>query len=107
MSIIIPGRRPARGGATIQRLAGSLGTALLAVTLQRAMIAGLPGFAGGIAQAGALAVGRPGALAALAHAFSVTFWLALALAAAALVPALLRPAGPARPAPRPAGPARS
>jgi EmrB/QacA subfamily drug resistance transporter len=92
---------------TIQRLAASLGTALLAVTLQRAMTAGRPGFGGGIARAGALAVGRPGARPVLAHAFGVTFWLALALTAAALVPALLLPAGPARPAPRPAGPARS
>jgi hypothetical protein len=71
------------------------------------MIAGLPGFGGGIAQAGALAASRPGALAALAHAFGVTFGLALALATAALVPPLLLLAGPARPAPRPAGPARS
>jgi EmrB/QacA subfamily drug resistance transporter len=92
--------------STIQRVAGSLGTALLAVTLQRAMTAGLPGFHGGIAQAGALTAGRPGALAALAHAFGVTFWLALALTAAALVPALLLPTRP-RPAPPPAGPARS
>ena len=92
---------------TIQRLAGSLGTALLAVTLQRAMAAGLPGFGGGIAQAGALAAGRPSALPVLAHAFGVTFWLALALTAAALVPALLLPGGPARPAPQSAGPAPS
>jgi EmrB/QacA subfamily drug resistance transporter len=87
---------------TIQRVAGSLGTALLAVTLQRAMTAALPGFRGGIAQAGALAGQRAGALPALAHSFGVTFWLALALTAAALAPALLLP-GPAR---RPAGPAR-
>ena len=91
---------------TIQRVAGSLGTALLAVTLQRAMAAGLPGFHGGIAQAGALAAGQAGALAALAHAFGVTFWLALALTAVALVPALLLPARP-RPAPPPAGPVPS
>ena len=84
--------------STIQRLAASLGTALLAVTLQRAMTAGLPGFGGGVAQAGALAAGRPGALPVLAHAFGVTFWLALTLTAAALVPALLLPAGPPRPA---------
>jgi EmrB/QacA subfamily drug resistance transporter len=87
---------------TIQRVAGSLGTALLAVTLQRAMTAALPGFHGGIAKAAALAGGRAGAPAALAHSFGVTFWLALALTAAALVPALLLP-GPAR---HPAGPAR-
>ena len=67
------------------------------------MTAALPGFRGGVAQAGALAGERAGALPALAHSFGVTFWLALALTAAALVPALLLP-GPAR---RPAGPARS
>jgi EmrB/QacA subfamily drug resistance transporter len=87
---------------TIQRVAGSLGTALLAVTLQRAMTAALPGFRGGVAQAGALAAERAGALPALAHSFGVTFWLALALTAAALAPALLLP----RPARRQAGPAR-
>jgi Zn-dependent protease len=45
----------------------------------------------------------PVRLAALAHSFGVAFWLALALTAAALVPALLLP-GPAR---RQAAPARS
>jgi hypothetical protein len=71
------------------------------------MTAGLPGFRGGIAQAGALASGPAGALPIQAHAFGVTFWLALALTAAALVPALLLPPGPPRPAPPPAGPAPS
>jgi EmrB/QacA subfamily drug resistance transporter len=93
---------------TIQRVAGSLGTALLAVTLQRAMAAALPGFHGGIAQAGALAAARAGVLPGLAHAFGVTFWVALVLTGAALVPALLLPGRPAPgPGPRPAGPARS
>jgi len=41
--------------STIQRIAGSLGTALLAVTLQRTITARLPGFHGGITQAAALA----------------------------------------------------
>jgi EmrB/QacA subfamily drug resistance transporter len=92
---------------TIQRVAGSLGTALLAVTLQRAMAAQLPGFPGGIAQAGALATARAGVLPGLAHAFGITFGVALALTAAALVPALLLPGRPARePAPPSAGPAR-
>jgi EmrB/QacA subfamily drug resistance transporter len=77
---------------TIQRVAGSLGTALLAVVLQRAIGSGLPGFHGGVAQAGALAARDPlHALPALAHAFGTAFWVALALAAAALVPALLIP----------------
>jgi EmrB/QacA subfamily drug resistance transporter len=95
---------------TVQRLAAALGTAVLAVTLQRAMTAALPGFHGGIGQAGTLAASRAGALPGLAHAFDVTFWVALALTAAALAPALLLPGGsrgPSRPAPRQAGPARS
>ena len=82
--------------------------ALLAVTLQRAMAAQLPGFHGGIAQAGALATARAGVLPGLAHAFGITFGVAMVLTAAALVPALLLPGRPSRePAPQPAGPARS
>ena len=93
---------------TIQRVAGSLGTALLAVTLQRAMAAQLPGFHGGIAQAGALAAAQAGVLPGLAHAFAVTFGVALVLTAVALVPALLLPGRPAgEPALPPAGRARS
>lgn len=92
----------------IQRLAGSLGTALLAVTLQRAMSTQVPGFHGGIAQAGALAASQAGALPALAHAFGVTFGVALVLTALALAPALLLPAasGKRGPAPHTAGRAR-
>jgi EmrB/QacA subfamily drug resistance transporter len=76
----------------IQRVAGSLGTALLAVVMQRAMTAAVPGFRGGIGQASALAASEPAkALPSLAHAFAVTFWLAAALTAAAVLPALLLP----------------
>ena len=57
----------------IQRLAGSIGTALLAVVLQRSIAAG------------------GGGDAAVAEAFAHTFWIALLLVAAALVPALLLP----------------
>jgi len=98
---------------TVQRLAAALGTALLAVILQRAMAAELPGFHGSIGQAGALAASRAGALPGLADAFGAAFGAALALTALALVPALLlpgrrpalpdgpvRPGQPARPAPR-------
>jgi EmrB/QacA subfamily drug resistance transporter len=42
-----------------QRVAGALGTALLAVVLQQAMTARLPGFHGGIGQAGLLAAAWP------------------------------------------------
>ena len=76
----------------IQRIAGSLGTALLAVVLQRAIRGELPRFHGGLAQAGALAARDPEhAPAALASAFGTTFWFALGLTVAALVPALLLP----------------
>jgi MFS family permease len=67
----------------VQRVAGSIGTALLAVVLQRS-IAG-KGVSDGI---GSLAGVSP---AALADAFGTAFWLALALVAVALVPALLLP----------------
>jgi EmrB/QacA subfamily drug resistance transporter len=77
---------------TIQRIAGSVGTALLAVVLQRAIKSELPGFHGGLAEAGALAAREPERTTpALAHAFGTTFWLAFGLAAVALVPALLLP----------------
>src|SRR5262249_60831216 len=56
--------RPAIGAATatigtIQRIAGSLGTALLAITLQHAMAAHLPGFHGSIGGAAAIAAAHP------------------------------------------------
>jgi len=81
---------------TIQRIAGSLGTALLAVTLTRAMTARLPGFHGSVTGAAALAAAGPArALPALAAAFGATFWVALGLTAASLVPALALPGRPA------------
>jgi EmrB/QacA subfamily drug resistance transporter len=93
---------------TIQRIAGALGTALLAITLQRAITAQLPGFHGGITQAAALAAAHPArALPALASAFGTTFWVALALTAAALGPALLLPGRPAAQPPGQQAPAPS
>jgi MFS family permease len=76
----------------IQRIAGSLGTALLAVVLQRSITAQLPGFHGDLAQASALAAVNPArAMPALAHAFGATYWVAFGLTALALIPALLLP----------------
>jgi EmrB/QacA subfamily drug resistance transporter len=102
--------RPAIGAATatigtIQRIAGSLGTALLAITLQHAMAAHLPGFHGSIGGAAAIAAADPArALPALAQSFGATFWVALALTVASLVPALAlprrRPAAEREPAER-------
>jgi EmrB/QacA subfamily drug resistance transporter len=76
----------------VQRVAGSVGTALLAVVLQRAIQANIAGFHGGVSQAAALAQRDPQhAAPAIADAFGTTFWVAFALTAAALVPALLLP----------------
>jgi EmrB/QacA subfamily drug resistance transporter len=77
----------------VQRVAASLGTALLAVVLQRAIAANVSSFHGGIGEAAALARHDPQhAAPAIADAFGTTFWLAFALTALALVPALLLPA---------------
>jgi EmrB/QacA subfamily drug resistance transporter len=88
--------RAAMGQATsaisvVQRVAGALGSALLAVVLQQATTARLPGFHGGIGQAGALAAASPHAAAALARAFGVSFAVALAVCVLALIPAVLLP----------------
>jgi EmrB/QacA subfamily drug resistance transporter len=76
----------------IQRIAGSVGTALLAVVLQRQIASNLPGLDGGLgALAGLAQEERSQAAPALADAFGSTFWVALAVVAAALLPALLLP----------------
>jgi EmrB/QacA subfamily drug resistance transporter len=75
----------------VQRIAASLGTALLAVVLQRALASEIPILHGGIGQAAALAHNAPETAPAIANAFATTFWVAFALTAAALIPALLLP----------------
>jgi EmrB/QacA subfamily drug resistance transporter len=77
--------------SVVQRVAGALGSALLAVVLQQATTARLPGFHGGIAQAGALAAASPHAAAALARAFGISFAVALAVCVLALIPTVLLP----------------
>ena len=77
--------------SVVQRVAGALGSALLAVVLQQATIARLPGFRGGIGQAGRLAAASPHAAAALARAFGISFAVALALSVLALIPAFALP----------------
>jgi EmrB/QacA subfamily drug resistance transporter len=74
-----------------QRVAGALGSALLAVVLQQATTARLPGFHGGIGQAGQLAATSPPAAAALARAFGVSFAVALAITVLGLVLTVLLP----------------
>ena len=83
--------------SVVQRVAGALGSALLAVVLQQAMTARLPGFHGGIGQAGALAAVSPRAAGLLAQAFAVSFAVALAISVLALVPSVLLPRRPADP----------
>jgi hypothetical protein len=76
----------------IQRTAGAIGTALLAIVLQRAISADLPGGPDGIQALATARSGGSGATAgAIADAFATTFWVAAALIALALVPALLLP----------------
>ena len=77
----------------VQRVAGAFGSALLAVVLQQATTARLPGFHGGIGQVGLLAAASPRAADALAEAFGVSFAVALAITVLALVPAALLPRG--------------
>jgi EmrB/QacA subfamily drug resistance transporter len=78
--------------SVVQRVAGSLGTALLAVVLQRAIQANLAAFHGGIGQAAGRAAHDPvHAAPAIADAFGTTFWVAVALTVAAFIPALLLP----------------
>ena len=77
--------------SVVQRVAGALGSALLAVVLQQATTARLPGFHGGITQAGQLATTSPHTATALAHAFGVSFAVALAICVLALIPTALLP----------------
>ncbi|HEY1321725.1 MAG TPA: DHA2 family efflux MFS transporter permease subunit [Streptosporangiaceae bacterium] len=74
----------------IQRIAGAIGTALFAIVLQSAITANLPHHPGGSHALTALP-SRAAAASALASAFDTTFWVAVALIAAALIPALLLP----------------
>src|ERR671937_2448471 len=84
--------REAVGEATstinvVQRIAGSVGTALLAVVLQRSMRASV-----GVDSVGEFArVGHTHAASALADAFGASCWVAFGVVASALVPALLLP----------------
>lgn len=72
------------------RVAGSVGTALLAVILQASLRAQVPGSAASLADAARLGTAPAGAD-RLASAFSHTFWWVLVITAGALLPALLIP----------------
>jgi EmrB/QacA subfamily drug resistance transporter len=89
--------RPAVPRATsalniIQRVGGSLGTALLAVVLQHQLTSHIPSAAGqGL---DAVKGAGPGAAGALSDSFGQTFWWAVALCALAVIPALFLPRRP-------------
>jgi EmrB/QacA subfamily drug resistance transporter len=91
----------------IQRTAGAIGTALLAIVLQRAIAADFPGGQEGIQALAARSSGETaGAAGAITDAFATTFWVAAALIALALVPAMLLPRTRAHARPENASPAR-
>lgn len=73
----------------VQRVGGALGSALLAIALQKRLEAHLPHLAGKLTGVSAQAAHKlPAPIAtAVSHAFSDTFWLVLAIAAIALIPA--------------------
>jgi MFS family permease len=79
----------------IQRIGGSIGTALLSVVLAHQLSSRLPGSGGaegGLGAAQAASAGARDALAPrLADAFGHTFWWGLAILVLALIPALLLP----------------
>jgi EmrB/QacA subfamily drug resistance transporter len=75
----------------VQRVGGSIGTALFAVVLERQIVAGLPAAAGGGENAiGGSVVGTPVA-GIISGAFGTTFWWVVGLTLLALIPALLLP----------------
>ncbi len=76
----------------LNRVGGSVGTALLAVVLQHQITNALPAGSGGVGTASALPDSvREQVAPALSGAFGNTFWWAFALSAVAIIPALLLP----------------
>jgi EmrB/QacA subfamily drug resistance transporter len=72
----------------VQRVGGSIGTAVLAVVLQRQLVGAIPGGGGGLGDVQSAPAGARERLAEpLATAFGHTYWWALALTAVAFVPA--------------------
>ncbi|WP_374216128.1 DHA2 family efflux MFS transporter permease subunit [Frankia sp. R82] len=80
----------------LQRVGGSLATALVAVELQHAITHRLPGVTGGSALAESAGVKLPGPIAdQVGEAFGVTFWWIVALTAVGFVASLFLPGRPA------------
>jgi len=79
----------------VQRVGGSIGTALVAVVLEHQISVQVHGLSGGLSSAStASSAARIAIAPPLATAFGNTFWWAVALSAVALVPALLLPRRP-------------
>jgi EmrB/QacA subfamily drug resistance transporter len=73
----------------IQRVGGSIGTAVLSIVLANQIAAAIPGAAGGLdAASNVTAAQRTQIAAPLAQAFDHTFWWAVALIAVSILPAL-------------------
>ncbi len=80
----------------VQRVGGSIGTALVAVVLEHQISVQIHGASGGLSGvSGVTAAERARIAQPLSVAFGHTFWWALGLTAVALVPALLLPRRPA------------
>jgi MFS family permease len=75
----------------VQRTAGAVGTALLAIVLQRAIAADVPGGVHGIDALASRPSDAGASAQPIADAFATTFWIAAALTALAAVPALMLP----------------
>jgi MFS family permease len=75
----------------VQRVGGSIGTAILAVVLQHQIATQVPGARGGLLSGGGAghAAAPPGRADALAHAFGTTFWWTVAMGLLALPPTLM------------------
>jgi EmrB/QacA subfamily drug resistance transporter len=74
----------------VQRIGGSIGTALLAVVLQRQIVSALPGASGGLGAARNVPPSARQRIAEpLATAFAHTYWWSLVLTAIAFVPAAI------------------
>jgi MFS family permease len=84
----VPGAAPALN--ILQRVGGSMGTALMAVVLARFTASELPGAGSVVGRRGEGEL--PATIAAkLAHAFAHTYWVAFGLIAFAILPSLLLP----------------
>jgi EmrB/QacA subfamily drug resistance transporter len=89
----------------VRQVGASLGTAVLAVILQRSIISEFHGSAGGGSLLGGTASIPDAARARVADAFGTSFWWAVGLSALTIIPALMLPR--VRPNAKPASPGTS